>query len=207
MRDLVAHSSSSPHNRPPSASSLFTSPLLSVSDILFLPKRSRTTDPDAVELYNQKIEKSGQSNFLAPDVGMALVKSGGYAFHIDITKAYRIVKKTFASREICELQEIQLYPAQHMAAVVAKNSPYRELVTYGLRRMQEVGIYDRQKKVWDEPQPACARAPDGLLAAVTVREFSMALCILVFGIVLAFLILVMEITVFKLDRSKVAFIH
>lgn len=63
--------------------------------------------------------------------GLAMVKKGGFAFHVDIATAYKIIRETFTEKEICELTEIQLFPPQRMVAIVQKRSPFRKLVTYG----------------------------------------------------------------------------
>lgn len=64
---------------------------------------------------------------------MALVKRGGYAFHITDVTAYKIIRDEFSEKEICELTEIEMFPhrEQNMVGVVQKNSPYRDVFTYG----------------------------------------------------------------------------
>uniref|UniRef100_A0A8W7PR71 Ionotropic glutamate receptor C-terminal domain-containing protein n=1 Tax=Anopheles coluzzii TaxID=1518534 RepID=A0A8W7PR71_ANOCL len=99
----------------------------------------RTTDADSLELHRTRIEyyepKTGrnESNFLAAADGLQLVREGGYAFHVAISAAYRIIRLTFSEREICELSEIDMFPvwSQWMVAIVQKNSPYRDVITYG----------------------------------------------------------------------------
>lgn len=49
----------------------------------------RTTDPVAIEMYNTKIVTSTKKNFYSAKLGMALVKKGGFAFHVDDAAAYR----------------------------------------------------------------------------------------------------------------------
>lgn len=55
----------------------------------------------------------------------------GFAFHVDVATAYKIIRDTFSEREVCELTEIQLYPPQHMVSIVQKGSPLRKMITYG----------------------------------------------------------------------------
>lgn len=103
------------------------------------PNYQRTTDADSLELHRTRIEyyepKTGrnESNFLAAADGLQLVREGGYAFHVAISAAYRIIRLTFSEREICELSEIDMFPvwSQWMVAIVQKNSPYRDVITYG----------------------------------------------------------------------------
>lgn len=82
-------------------------------------------------MYHKKIAPSHQFNFYAPARGMSLVKKGGFAFHVDSVVAYRIMRKTFTEREICEAHEVLLYPPQKMGMVIRKGSPYKEHFTYG----------------------------------------------------------------------------
>lgn len=55
----------------------------------------------------------------------------GYAFHADTATFYKILTDEFSERSICELSEIQLFPEQHMMAIVQKGSPLRKMITYG----------------------------------------------------------------------------
>lgn len=63
-------------------------------------------------------------------LGRCCVRTG-YAFHVDVATAYKIITDTFTEREVCELTEIQLYPPQHMVAIAQKGSPLRKMITYG----------------------------------------------------------------------------
>ncbi|XP_055610964.1 uncharacterized protein LOC129757700 [Uranotaenia lowii] len=136
----------------------------------------RTTDSDSLELYRTRIaffnEKTRQneSHFSNAAEGLRLVKSGGYAFHVAISAAYKIIRETFSEQDVCELTEIDMFPiyAQWMVAIVQKNSPYRDVITYGLRRLNEAGIMDHQRKVWQEPKPKCVRemAPTDLIVGM-----------------------------------------
>ncbi|XP_058835188.1 uncharacterized protein LOC131692250 isoform X1 [Topomyia yanbarensis] len=99
----------------------------------------RTTDQDSLELYRTRIsfydEKTHQneSHFLNATDGLKLVKAGGYAFHVAISAGYKIIRDSFSELEVCELTEIDMFPSssQWMVAIVQKNSPYRDVITYG----------------------------------------------------------------------------
>ncbi|XP_058835189.1 uncharacterized protein LOC131692250 isoform X2 [Topomyia yanbarensis] len=136
----------------------------------------RTTDQDSLELYRTRIsfydEKTHQneSHFLNATDGLKLVKAGGYAFHVAISAGYKIIRDSFSELEVCELTEIDMFPSssQWMVAIVQKNSPYRDVITYGLRRLNEAGIMDHQRHVWQEPKPKCVRkiAPTDLIVGM-----------------------------------------
>ncbi|KAJ8943039.1 hypothetical protein NQ318_022583 [Aromia moschata] len=87
-----------------------------------------TTDKALRELYLKKmLDKKNQENFLQPQDGMALVKKGGYAFHVELVMGYPLIRSTFDDKEICELREVQMYRTQAMHSTVQKNSPYRDM--------------------------------------------------------------------------------
>ncbi|CAH2242305.1 jg25219 [Pararge aegeria aegeria] len=179
-----------------------------VEDVLYNTDYfKRTTDPVALELYHQKIATSRHYNFFTPEQGMSLVKAGGFAFHVDSVTAYRIMKRTFSEREICDAHEIQLYPPQTMAAALTKHSPYREHVAVGIRKIYEAGLMHRLKSIWDEPKPPCVHTPDTSIFNVTLREFSSALILLAFGIALAIVILMGEIAFYKYKEVPIEFRH
>lgn len=60
-----------------------------------------------------------------------IVCSLGFAFHADAATFNKIIEDDFSERSICELSEIQLFPEQHMMAIVQKGSPLRKMITYG----------------------------------------------------------------------------
>jgi len=88
-------------------------------------------------LYNEKVvfynKSSGniQSNFLDPQHGMDLVRSGTTAYFVEDSTAYKIAAETFDDKALCDLSEILMYPLQRTMHVVAKNSTMREVFTYG----------------------------------------------------------------------------
>lgn len=72
-----------------------------------------------------------QSNFFPPEEGIRLVKGGTFAFHIEDTNAYKLIRDTFDEKLICDLSEVLMFPPQRMVGIVQKNSTFRELFTYG----------------------------------------------------------------------------
>jgi hypothetical protein len=72
-----------------------------------------------------------ESNFFPADRGLDLVKSGSFAFFVEDSTAYKIIRDTFDEKVICELSEIEMFPPQRMVAIVQKNSTFRELFYYG----------------------------------------------------------------------------
>ncbi|CAD0203326.1 unnamed protein product [Chrysodeixis includens] len=162
----------------------------------------RTTDPIAIMLYQKKMAMSPHNNFFTPEEGIAMVKKGGFAFHIDTTVAFPIIKATFKEREICDTNLVQMYPLQRMGVVIRKNSPYKEHIAYGIRRIYEVGLPPRIQSEIDVPMPACAHTPDTSVFCVGIREFSTPILALVVGMTTSVVILVVEIAVSRVARSR-----
>ncbi|XP_031631205.1 uncharacterized protein LOC116345713 isoform X2 [Contarinia nasturtii] len=144
---------------------LIDSPLkLGIEDIVYNKDFfKRTTDAVALELYEKKVKvvnpKTGDIsyNFMPPRDGLFYVRQGGFAFHADTATFYKIIIDEFSERSICELSEIQLFPEQHMMAIVQKGSPLRKMITYGLRRTFEHGLLYHERKRWHSPKPQCVR--------------------------------------------------
>ncbi|CAH1169520.1 unnamed protein product [Phaedon cochleariae] len=87
-----------------------------------------TIDKPSRKLYLKKVlGRQNTSNFLPPEEGLALVKNGGYAFHVELATAYPIIQKTFPDQTICQLREVQMYKTQPMHANVQKHSPFRDM--------------------------------------------------------------------------------
>ncbi|XP_055623222.1 uncharacterized protein LOC129766660 [Toxorhynchites rutilus septentrionalis] len=170
----------------------------------------RTMDEESLELFRTRISfynaKSGQneSHFSNAADGLRLVRGGGYAFHVAITAGYKIIRETFSEREVCDLAEIDMFPvsAQWMVAIVQKNSPYRDVITYGLRRLNEAGIMDHQRRVWQEPKPKCVRkiAPTDLI--VGMNSVYSAFILLLGGLLLSVGLLLIEILHHKLGLGR-----
>ncbi|XP_055382474.1 uncharacterized protein LOC129612739, partial [Condylostylus longicornis] len=157
----------------------------------------RTTDPDAIELYNKFTRHQAKSNkksmWLTPEIGMRLVKLGGYAFHVDVSAAYKIISEIFTEKEICELSEIQLFPSQKMVNIVQKGSPLRKVIMYGLRRTYESGLMDYQRKIWSFRKPHCTKKIEQSDLSVDMQTFLSAFFILLFGFASSLIILIFEI--------------
>lgn len=88
---------------------------------------------------------------------MKMVKKGHRAFHVQDSLGYAIIEKTFSQKEVCELSEIEMLQPQLTQMVVQKNSRFRKIMAYSLRRITEHGILDREMKFWRTPKPKCVR--------------------------------------------------
>ncbi|KAM7355250.1 ionotropic receptor 64a [Cochliomyia hominivorax] len=171
------------------------------------PQATEMTDAQKAKAYRDILHShetgahaktNEASNWYDPDFGVAKIKKGRFAFHVDVATAYKIIADTFTEKEICDLTEIQLFPPQKMVSIVQKGSPLRKVITYGLRRVTEVGLTDYQRKVWHSPKPRCVKQLHTDDLRVDMQTFTSALLVLIFGYAVSLLILSLEIVHFKL---------
>ncbi|XP_046753140.1 uncharacterized protein LOC124416256 [Diprion similis] len=147
-----------------------------------------TTDPVALRLYKKKVAPARnrkQPAYYSPREGLRRVQKGGFAFHVDVATAYKIITDTFAEDEICDLVEIQLFPPKHTATVTSKHSPFKKMVTYGMRKIIERGMAERLRHVWHYRKPICPESHSAIPVPVSLEEFSPALFLLSMGMTLA----------------------
>ncbi|KAJ8943035.1 hypothetical protein NQ318_022579, partial [Aromia moschata] len=159
----------------------------------------QTTDPDAISLYRTKIEEpfNNNSGFYLPNVGLELVKNGGFAFHVETSTAYPIIEETFSNELICELEEIKMYKIQPMHTNLQKTSPFKDMLNYCMLKLAENGNIHRLRKYWDARQPTCIEAAKKIEIHVNIHEFSCGLIVLSYGICCSLIFLAMEIVYVK----------
>ncbi|KAJ8972992.1 hypothetical protein NQ317_009428 [Molorchus minor] len=142
-------------------------------------RNTYTNDKPSQELYHQKILGSkNDSNFYKAEDGLASVKKGRYAFHVELATAYPIIKNTFNDKAICELKEVQMYRTQQMHANVQKNSPYKDMFDTCLHRLAEHGILSREILFWHPGKPECLHSSKSSVFAIGLDDFYPALVIL-----------------------------
>lgn len=155
-----------------------------------------TNDPIVKELFKKKIEM--YHNYFDVNHGLQLMKEGGFAFHVDTSYAYRLIRESFSEEEICELHEMLLFPIRPLLVTVAKDSPFREFLTIALQRLIEKGIVDHQTRNWSELKPKCERSITKI-KAVDIDQASPILILLAVATILSFLILSCEILYYKFN--------
>ncbi|KAH8351562.1 hypothetical protein KR059_007714 [Drosophila kikkawai] len=152
------------------------------------------------------------SNWLDPETGLRRVKHErelciikflenhfmnfplkGFAFHVDVAAAYKIIAETFSEQDICDLTEVSMFPPQKTVCIMQKNSPMRKVISYGLRRVTETGILSYHFNVWHSRKPPCVKKIETSDLHVDMDTVSSALLILLFSYGFTFLILGVEI--------------
>ncbi|TDG47462.1 hypothetical protein AWZ03_006054 [Drosophila navojoa] len=140
------------------------------------------------------------TNWLDPDTGLRRVKHERFAFHVDVAAAYKIIAETFDEREICDLTEVSMFAPQKTVSITQKNSPMRKVISYGLRRVTETGIFSYQFNIWHSRKPPCVKKIETSDLHVDMDTISSALIILLFSYGIALLVLGIEILYAKWKR-------
>ncbi|XP_020706263.1 ionotropic receptor 75a-like isoform X2 [Athalia rosae] len=147
-----------------------------------------TTDEVALELHRRKIApgkgRKRAAYFNVTD-GLRRLQKGNFAFHVDVATAYKFITDEFEEDEICDLVEIQLFPQHHLGTVTSKHSPFKKMVTYGMRQIIEHGVAERLKHVWQYRRPRCPVSHSLNPVQVSIGEFSPALFLLLMGLMSA----------------------
>lgn len=157
-----------------------------------------TNEKLPLELYKKKIEY--YKNFYDVDSGLRKIRNGGFAFHVDTSYANRLIKASFSEDEICDLHEMLLFPIRPLYPVVAKDSPYKEIITVGLLRLVENGFVDYHSRKWSERRPKCVKSITKI-TSVDLTQISTVFFLLAAAICLSYAILSCEILHFKLIRK------
>ncbi|XP_044264644.1 ionotropic receptor 75a-like [Tribolium madens] len=155
---------------------------------------AHTTDKVLKELYFKKIYgKGNMSHFFPPEKGVDLVRQGGYAFHIEVARAYPIIETTFPDYAICELREVKLFKNTDLYNTMQKGTPFRDMLETCFQRLAEHGVLDREKKHWHPRKPECIQSSQAFVTFhVGLDEFYPALLILLIGIAISLIVLIVE---------------
>uniref|UniRef100_A0A2A4JEM6 Uncharacterized protein n=1 Tax=Heliothis virescens TaxID=7102 RepID=A0A2A4JEM6_HELVI len=141
-------------------------------------------DESTQQLYRRKILPQGERAYHSVVDGIARVRTGLFAFQVESSSGYDIIKQTFTEREKCSLKEIEAFKLPLVAVPMRKNSGYRELFATRLRWQREVGLMSRERRVWLVSRPRCDAAGGGfvsigigdVLPALQASRISSAVC-------------------------------
>ncbi|XP_059609526.1 ionotropic receptor 75a-like [Phlebotomus argentipes] len=161
--------------------------------ILFQEKRM----PIISEIYNKKMTglKRGTNDlpmYTGIQKAVPYIKSGGWAFHCELTEAYSAIAKSFDASEICDLRVVTgLMITEYLQTILPKFSQYKELHMIGFMRLHELGFVNRALKIYWNDKPECT---SGITVfAVGFQAVSAAFYVLFLGMVGSLVLLVGEI--------------
>lgn len=162
-----------------------------------------TTDKEALELFNRKIVVKGKpltENFFSVLNGVEKLKKGGFAFHVDVSYAYRTIHELLSETEICELHEMLLFPIRPLAVGLPKGSPLKELITVGLQRLVESGVLEYYNRRWYSLKPKCVESKTEI-KAVDLTQASSIFIAIFSGILFSLFVLAIEILNYKIKET------
>lgn len=87
------------------------------------------TEPTRKAIYKQKIIPQGQQPaYMTMDEGVSRLRKGIFAFHAELSPAYKVIEKTFYEHEKCGLKVIDYLNLISPWFAIQKHSPYKELI-------------------------------------------------------------------------------
>ncbi|KAM3955744.1 ionotropic receptor 75a-like [Aphomia sociella] len=94
------------------------------------------------QLRQKKVfnKKKDAPLFASLETGIAMVKSGGYAYHTEVESANRLIARYFTQAELCELGSLQSMEKANLYACLQTNSPFKEFFAWSMARLLERGI-------------------------------------------------------------------
>lgn len=92
-----------------------------------IKKTESKIDPVTNFLYHKKIAPKGDSIYMRPLVGMEKMRSGMFAYQVELQAGYQIISDTFSEPEKCGLKALEPFQLPMIAIPTRKNFPYKEL--------------------------------------------------------------------------------
>ncbi|KAJ9573975.1 hypothetical protein L9F63_008633, partial [Diploptera punctata] len=155
---------------------------------------NQSNDPQVHELYRKKIHPPQQQypNAFRVDIGVKKMREEAFMMQTEQIGVYPYIENTFTDAEKCALTEINIfkYMFGQTHATMQKGLPYREIFTYGYRRIWEVGLKQYQATLWRPARPPCFITKE--VVSVELHTISFAYCLLLSGLVVSVLVLVLE---------------
>ncbi|XP_062551476.1 LOW QUALITY PROTEIN: ionotropic receptor 75a-like [Armigeres subalbatus] len=144
--------------------------------------------PDVDYLTKKKVT---DKTFVNSSVGLQRVRRGDFAYNCERNVAYNLIRDTFDSTEVCDLNELESMPTQFVDHVVRKDSPFRELFRVKYTRMLEVGIKKKFSDYWVAKKPECFSG--SIISSVTIAGALPIFVLLGFGLFLSAVVFGAEI--------------
>ncbi|PZC86346.1 hypothetical protein B5X24_HaOG200843 [Helicoverpa armigera] len=166
----------------------------------FSPAQS-ASDPIKKAIYETKVAPRGKPNFLTLEEGVKAMQKRPFAFNMNTGTGYRIVSALFQEHEKCGLHEIEYYQNAKAWLCSGKNSPFGEMFKVGYIRIQEHGLTDRENRLAYAKKPVCS-VMGSSFDSVNMVDFYPVCLMLLYGMILAFVLLVIEILAHRHQMKK-----
>ncbi|XP_047114980.1 ionotropic receptor 75a-like [Schistocerca piceifrons] len=153
----------------------------------------KSSDPVDHALMAQKVWPRGapEPNYHSLLEGVRKVATEAFAFTAEDVSLYPLLDRYVTEADKCSLVALDFMKSRSTYMPVRKNSPYRELVTIGLRKLLERGHISRTRSLWHAQPPACLRESE--FATVELVTLAPAFMLLAAAVLLATLLLVLEL--------------
>ncbi|KAH8266029.1 hypothetical protein KR038_001031 [Drosophila bunnanda] len=125
---------------------------------------TESTDPVTKNLYHKKIASKGDNVYMRPVLGMERMRTGLFAYQVELQAGYQIVSDTFSEPEKCGLMELEPFQLPMLAIPTRKNFPYKELIRRQLRWQREVSLVNREERKWIPQKPKCEGGVGGFVS-------------------------------------------
>ncbi|XP_036216328.2 ionotropic receptor 75a isoform X1 [Bactrocera oleae] len=155
---------------------------------------NESTDPITNHLYHKKIAPKGENIFMRPSIGMEKMRTGLFAYQVELQAGYQIISNTFSEPEKCGLKELEPFQLPMIAVPTRKNFPYKELFRRQLRWQREVGLMNREELKWFPQKPKCEGGMGGFVS-IGITECRYSLGIFGFGLLLSAFSFILELAV------------
>ncbi|XP_037299075.1 ionotropic receptor 75a-like [Manduca sexta] len=155
------------------------------------------------ELRDKKvIEAKRKLDPLQPvEAGIALVRTGKFAYHTEPFTASQVISRTFTEQELCELGALPMMLPAPVYIYGQKNSPYREFFVWSLMRLQERGHIKASNARFAGTIPPCSGA---MPRALALGQAAPAFVLLVEAALLSSVMLLVERIWYRRHRVKKA---
>ncbi|XP_049823904.1 uncharacterized protein LOC109603282 [Aethina tumida] len=151
------------------------------------------TEPIRRQIYLQKVAPPGKPNkFMTIEEGIAKMRAGLFAFHVETGAGYKLVGETFQEDEKCGLQEIQFLQVPDPFLAIQKNSSFTELLKIGLKTIYETGLQYREVALIYSKKPLCQSRGSSFISVGIVDCYPPAV-VLAAGMIISFLLFLIEI--------------
>uniref|UniRef100_A0A1I8NZ03 Uncharacterized protein n=1 Tax=Stomoxys calcitrans TaxID=35570 RepID=A0A1I8NZ03_STOCA len=155
---------------------------------------NETTDPVTIQLYHKKISPKGANAYIRPSIGMEKIRTGLFAYQVELQTGYQIISDTFSEPEKCGLKELEPFQLPIAGIPTRKNFPYKELFRRQLRWQREVGLMNREELKWFPQKPKCEGGVGGF-SSIGLTECRYTLAIFGYGVLLAALVFCCELMI------------
>lgn len=78
-------------------------------------------------MFSKKIAPKGERAFMRPPIGIEKIRTGLFAYQVELQTGYQIISNTFSEPEKCGLKELEPFQLPMLSIPTRKNFPYKEL--------------------------------------------------------------------------------